>query len=233
MPGALSFPFTAQATARTRHAATAEGARLGRDRRPLEYLALVAAELTTGSVVHGGGSGELRVRAEDGRVPCEVGDGGRMGDPRAGRRPAARDQRGGRSLLRVDPDRRPGPRAHRPVRHRGPRLAAPLTSAGRDRPSPCRPDRLSPCRPDRRGSQRLDRRESQRSVLSGVRRRVLSGVCGPVLSRACRPVPSGPCRSGPRRPVASGVRSPLLSGVRRPSRRACTARSCEDPPQRP
>ncbi|MFF8943317.1 ATP-binding protein [Streptomyces sp. NPDC014864] len=58
--------------------------------------------MTTNSVVHGGGSGELRVWAEGGRVLCEVRDRGRLTDPLAGRRPASRDQRGGRGLLPVN-----------------------------------------------------------------------------------------------------------------------------------
>ncbi|MFI2640006.1 anti-sigma factor RsbA family regulatory protein [Streptomyces sp. NPDC018610] len=102
VPGALSFAFTAPTLSRARHVATAEGARLGLTGRRLEDLALVTAELTTNSVVHGGGSGELRVWAAGGRVLCEVRDGGRMDDPLAGRRPAARDQRGGRGLLMVN-----------------------------------------------------------------------------------------------------------------------------------
>ncbi|MFE1750339.1 anti-sigma factor RsbA family regulatory protein [Streptomyces anandii] len=102
VPDALSFAFTAQTLSRARHVATAEGARLGLVDTRLEDLALVTAELTTNSVVHGGGSGELRVWAENGEVLCEVRDRGRIVDPLAGRRPAARDQRGGRGLLLVN-----------------------------------------------------------------------------------------------------------------------------------
>ena len=101
-PDALCFAFTAQTLSRARHVATAEGARLGLVDTRLEDLALVTAELTTNSVVHGGGSGELRVWAENGEVLCEVRDRGRLADPLAGRRPAARDQRGGRGLLLVN-----------------------------------------------------------------------------------------------------------------------------------
>ncbi|MFI1163218.1 anti-sigma factor RsbA family regulatory protein [Streptomyces sp. NPDC020801] len=101
-PDALSFAFTAQTLSQARHVATAEGARLGLADIRLEDMALVAAELTTNSVVHGGGSGELRVWAEHGHVLCEVRDEGRLDDPLAGRRPAARDQRGGRGLLLVN-----------------------------------------------------------------------------------------------------------------------------------
>ncbi|MFF8590408.1 anti-sigma factor RsbA family regulatory protein [Streptomyces sp. NPDC015220] len=102
VPGALSLGFTAPTLSRARHVAVAEGARLGLAGARLEDLALVTAELTTNSVVHGGGSGELRVWAENGHVLCEVRDRGRMDDPLAGRRPATRDQRGGRGLLMVN-----------------------------------------------------------------------------------------------------------------------------------
>jgi anti-sigma regulatory factor (Ser/Thr protein kinase) len=98
----LSLCFDAGSLSEVRHLATAEGARLGLTGVALENLTLAAAELTTNSVVHGGGSGTLRVWAEDGYAVCEVRDKGRLVDPLAGRRPATRDQRGGRGLLLVN-----------------------------------------------------------------------------------------------------------------------------------
>ncbi len=76
--------------------------RLGLSGLALENLALITAELTTNSVIHGGGTGVLTVWPEDGYVLCEVRDKGRLTDPLAGRRPASRDQRGGRGLLLVN-----------------------------------------------------------------------------------------------------------------------------------
>jgi anti-sigma regulatory factor (Ser/Thr protein kinase) len=102
VPDAHSLPFDADSLSEVRHLATAEGARLGLADIRLENLALVTAELTTNSVVHGGGTGTLRVWAEDGYVVCEVRDKGRLADPLAGRRPAVVDQRGGRGLLLVN-----------------------------------------------------------------------------------------------------------------------------------
>ncbi|MFK4148249.1 anti-sigma factor RsbA family regulatory protein [Streptomyces sp. NPDC004065] len=99
---AVCFAFTAGTLSRARHVAAAEAARLGLAGTRLEDLALTAAELTTNSVVHGGGSGELRVWAAGGHVLCEVRDAGRLDDPLAGRRPAVRGQRGGRGLLLVN-----------------------------------------------------------------------------------------------------------------------------------
>ncbi|MFJ2264158.1 anti-sigma factor RsbA family regulatory protein [Streptomyces sp. NPDC087844] len=68
----------------------------------LDDLALVVAELTINSVVHGGGSGTVYVWAEDGQVVCEVRDGGQLKDPLAGRRPSPPAQLGGRGLLLVN-----------------------------------------------------------------------------------------------------------------------------------
>ncbi|KES05556.1 anti-sigma regulatory factor [Streptomyces toyocaensis] len=99
---AMTFPFAADSLPDARHAASDEGRRLGLTGVTLQDLALATAELTTNSVLHGGGGGVLRVWAEDGHVLCEVRDGGRMTDPLAGRRPAGRDQRGGRGLLMVN-----------------------------------------------------------------------------------------------------------------------------------
>jgi anti-sigma regulatory factor (Ser/Thr protein kinase) len=84
-----------------RHFAVARGARLGLSGVRLDDLALAVAELTTNSVVHGGGSGSLRIWAEGAQVVCEVRDRGQLNDPLAGRRPATPDQRGGRGLLLV------------------------------------------------------------------------------------------------------------------------------------
>ncbi|MFF0157951.1 anti-sigma factor RsbA family regulatory protein [Streptomyces sp. NPDC005263] len=97
-----AFAFDAESLSHARHVATDVAAQLGLTGVRLQDLALVTAELTTNSVVHGGGSGALRVWAQDGNVLCEVRDKGRLTDPLAGRRPASRDQRGGRGLLMVN-----------------------------------------------------------------------------------------------------------------------------------
>ncbi|MEW2614102.1 sensor histidine kinase [Streptomyces sp. NPDC047880] len=102
VPEALTFAFESDSLPHARHVAVGEGARLGLAGVKLDDLALATAELTTNSVVHGGGSGVLRVWSEDGYVVCEVRDEGRLGDALAGRRPVPRDQRGGRGILLVN-----------------------------------------------------------------------------------------------------------------------------------
>lgn len=67
----------------------------------LHDLNLVVAELTTNSVVHGGGSGILRIWAESEQIVCEAQDEGRLSDPLAGRHPVRPDQIGGRGLFLV------------------------------------------------------------------------------------------------------------------------------------
>ncbi|QTD98364.1 sensor histidine kinase [Streptomyces cyanogenus] len=101
-PGVLAVDFDEDSLSAVRHLATDHGARLGLAGLALENLALITAELTTNSVVHGGGTGAITVWSEDGYVLCEVRDQGRLTDPLAGRRPASRDQRGGRGLLLVN-----------------------------------------------------------------------------------------------------------------------------------
>ena len=59
-------------------------------------------EPATNSIRHGGGSGVLRIWADDGHVVCEVRDGGHLDDRLAGRIPAAPRQIGGYGLLVVN-----------------------------------------------------------------------------------------------------------------------------------
>lgn len=101
-PDVPPFTFVEELLAEARHLAVAEAARLGLGRAGRDDLALVTAELTTNSVLYGGGSGTLRVWAEDGHVVCEVRDKGHLADPLAGRGPAPRDRPGGRGLLLVN-----------------------------------------------------------------------------------------------------------------------------------
>ncbi|MEU0207305.1 sensor histidine kinase [Streptomyces canus] len=93
--------FQADQLPNARHFAVERAARFGLSGVRLEDVALIVAELTTNSVVHGGGSGILRVWADGGQVVCEVRDQGDLNDPLAGRRPPAHDKLGGRGLLLV------------------------------------------------------------------------------------------------------------------------------------
>jgi anti-sigma regulatory factor (Ser/Thr protein kinase) len=68
----------------------------------LEDVALAVGELATNSIRHGGGSGVLRIWADDGHVVCEVRDGGHIEDRLAGGIPAAPRQIGGYGLLIVN-----------------------------------------------------------------------------------------------------------------------------------
>jgi len=101
-PEVPAHTFVSDVLGEVRHLATDAAARFGLVSPRLDDLALAVAELTTNSVVHGGGTGTVRVWAEDGYVVCEVHDQGRLTDLLAGRRPASRDQRGGRGLLIVN-----------------------------------------------------------------------------------------------------------------------------------
>ncbi|QEV20533.1 sensor histidine kinase [Streptomyces alboniger] len=93
--------YEAQTLPDVRHFATRRAAELGLPEERLHDFALAVAELTTNSVVHGRGSGALRVWLQDGHVVCEVRDAGLLTDPLAGRRPQPPGRRGGRGLLLV------------------------------------------------------------------------------------------------------------------------------------
>ncbi|MFE0949089.1 anti-sigma factor RsbA family regulatory protein [Streptomyces mutabilis] len=99
-PGAAVLGFGTEELPEARRFAVDRARSLGLSQR-LQDVELAVAELTTNSVVHGGGQGTLAVWAEAGQVVCEVRDAGRLTDPLAGRRPPQPGQIGGRGLLLV------------------------------------------------------------------------------------------------------------------------------------
>ncbi|MBT2388304.1 MEDS domain-containing protein [Streptomyces sp. ISL-1] len=101
-PRAAVFAFEAECLPDARDFAVDRAKYLGLTGERVEDFALAVAELTTNSVVHGGGSGTVWVWGEGGQVLCEVRDSGHLSDPLAGRRPPLRDQLGGRGLLMVN-----------------------------------------------------------------------------------------------------------------------------------
>lgn len=101
-PAVAPRPFDAEGLPVVRHEAVGRARDAGLAGMRLVDFEVSVAELTTNSVVHGGGSGRLRVWSQDGYLVCEVRDDGRIDDPLAGRRPPARDQLGGRGLLMVN-----------------------------------------------------------------------------------------------------------------------------------
>ncbi|MBC2875525.1 MULTISPECIES: anti-sigma factor RsbA family regulatory protein [Streptomyces] len=101
VPHAAVFSFGAGELSAVRTFAVAEAARWGLAGQRLIDAELAVAELTTNSVIHGGGRGTLAVWSEAGQVVCEVRDAGRLTDPLAGRRPPEPGQLGGRGLMLV------------------------------------------------------------------------------------------------------------------------------------
>ncbi|MEE4542757.1 sensor histidine kinase [Streptomyces sp. V4-01] len=98
---AACFPFERERLRDARQFAVASAAALGLTGRLLDDLALAVAELTTNSVLYGGGSGVVGVWAEDGQVVCQVQDAGLLADPLAGCRVPPPGRPGGRGLLMV------------------------------------------------------------------------------------------------------------------------------------
>ncbi|MBX9420959.1 MULTISPECIES: anti-sigma factor RsbA family regulatory protein [Streptomyces] len=100
-PDASLFSFGKKELPAVRKFAVDEALRLGLSGERLMDAELAVAELTTNSVVHGGGRGTLAIWAEQRQLVCEVRDAGRLTDPLAGRRPRTHAQLGGRGLMLV------------------------------------------------------------------------------------------------------------------------------------
>jgi anti-sigma regulatory factor (Ser/Thr protein kinase) len=100
-PDAEVFSYGSEDLPAVRRFALDQAARLGLSGERLMDAGLAVAELTTNSVVHGGGRGTLAVWAEREQLVIEVRDAGRLTDPLAGRRPPERGQVGGRGLMLV------------------------------------------------------------------------------------------------------------------------------------
>jgi anti-sigma regulatory factor (Ser/Thr protein kinase) len=64
----------------------------------IEDLVAAVNEIATNSLVHGGGSGSLRVWRQEDVFVCEVRDAGRIDDPLIGRVAPPEEQEGGRGL---------------------------------------------------------------------------------------------------------------------------------------
>lgn len=99
---AAAEAFDGETLSDARHIAVAHARRLGLGEGRLGDFTLAVGELISNSVVHGGGSGIVRVWAEGGSVVCEVSDTGQLVDPLAGRRPPSRDRPNGRGLIMVN-----------------------------------------------------------------------------------------------------------------------------------
>jgi anti-sigma regulatory factor (Ser/Thr protein kinase) len=95
-------PFDLDAIPVVRALAAARAAALGLGPSRAGDLELAVNELAANSALHGGGTGVLRIWAEDGHVVCEIRDSGRITDPLVGRRPAGMRTDGGRGVLMVN-----------------------------------------------------------------------------------------------------------------------------------
>ncbi|MFC4031910.1 anti-sigma factor RsbA family regulatory protein [Streptomyces polygonati] len=100
-PHAVSLDFDGQGLRGARQFAVRIAGGFGVDETRLDDLALTVSELTTNSVLHGGGYGVIRLWAENGQLACEVKDRGRISDPLAGRLEPPVGRPGGRGLLMV------------------------------------------------------------------------------------------------------------------------------------
>lgn len=92
----LAFGLGELSEVRARTASVAE--RAGMDGRGVADFVTAVSELAANSVMHGGGSGTLRMWSEGGSLLAEVSDGGRIEEPLVGRVRPDIAQEGGRGL---------------------------------------------------------------------------------------------------------------------------------------
>lgn len=97
-PTVLAFDATAGPVAALRALVEAQATAAGFGVGQAGELVLAAHEVAVNSVRHGGGGGVLRVWRDGDALVCEVRDGGRLGDPLAGRRRPTLEQPDGRGL---------------------------------------------------------------------------------------------------------------------------------------
>jgi anti-sigma regulatory factor (Ser/Thr protein kinase) len=95
---AAPMRFGSRDLARVRAAVLAEAERAGAGRRATGDLVLAVNEVAANSIVHAGGSGDLRVWSEPAALTCEIRDNGHIADPLAGRREPGPLTSGGRGL---------------------------------------------------------------------------------------------------------------------------------------
>jgi anti-sigma regulatory factor (Ser/Thr protein kinase) len=90
--------FGLEELSEVRRRVAAAGERAGMDPRGVADLVTAASELAANSVMHGGGSGTLRLWREDGSLLAEVEDRGRIEEPLVGCLRPGLEQEGGRGL---------------------------------------------------------------------------------------------------------------------------------------
>lgn len=78
-------PFTGEGLYELRETLDAHASRLGADEDQIDHLLIVASELATNAVRHGGGTGQVRLWHHDGVLFCQVSDhGAGITDPTVG-----------------------------------------------------------------------------------------------------------------------------------------------------
>lgn len=93
-----TFPFGLAELGEVRDRVASAARRAGMDRRAVADLVTAASELAANSVMHGGGTGTLRLWRDGGTLLTEVEDRGWIDDPLVGRRRPDVSQEGGRGL---------------------------------------------------------------------------------------------------------------------------------------
>jgi len=96
VPATLTFGLAELREVRDQVANAAQGA--GMDPRGVADLVIAASELAANSVMHGGGTGTLRLWCDNGTLLAEVEDRGRIEEPLVGRLRPGITQEGGRGL---------------------------------------------------------------------------------------------------------------------------------------